>query len=207
MKKILISTLLLFLIFTIPVTAEQPTEEQYQINVIDKSIKAAVSLSNLVDGASGFYVAPNYILTNEHVVAAMPKPVVYTRFGACFDNEIVATNKVKDLALIKTGCKSDDYITLADKVTQGQDSYIIGDPSKIGIMALSGIVTMIKDDKTARGIFVDASVHPGSSGSALVNSDGRLIGVVVGRNERATSLAVAIHLTDVKAFLERNGIK
>jgi serine protease Do len=135
---------------------------------------------------SGVIISPDgYILTNNHVIAGADTITVTLIEGKeKYTATLVGADEKSDLAVLKIEHdKSLPAITLgdSDKVEVGDVVLAVGNPFGVGQTVTSGIVS-------ARGrgvgladyedfIQTDASINPGNSGGALVDSQGRLIGI------------------------------
>jgi serine protease Do len=133
---------------------------------------------------SGVIVSPDgYILTNNHVVNNASDIQVALNDGRQFTAKVVGTDQQTDVALIKIDADNLPALTLADsdKVEIGDVVLAIGNPFGIGQTVTKGIVSA--KDRTTSGdgdedfIQTDAAINPGNSGGALVDTDGRLVGI------------------------------
>jgi S1-C subfamily serine protease len=205
MNKIFILTLALFIILTLPAAADEPTAEQSRINAIEtaqqSTVKVMVNLSGL---ATGFFVSEDYILTSYHVVGDNKEVHVSGVRGGIFV-DVVSVDTRYDLALVKAPYKGIP-LKLAKRVVTGQDAYMTGHPKLMDTMVTSGIVSRVYNDSNKRWSIIDISAYEGSSGSPIINSDGEVIGLLKGQYEDDTSFMLAIHIDDIRRFLERNGI-
>ena len=133
---------------------------------------------------SGVIVSPDgYILTNNHVVNKTSEIQVSLNDGRQFTAKVIGTDPQTDVALIKINAENLPALTLTDssKVQIGDVVLAIGNPFGIGQTVTKGIVSA--KDRTTSGdgdedfIQTDAAINPGNSGGALVDTDGRLIGI------------------------------
>jgi len=133
---------------------------------------------------SGVIVSPDgYILTNNHVVNNASEIQVALNDGRQFTAKVIGADPQTDVALIKINADNLPALTLADsdKVEIGDVVLAIGNPFGIGQTVTKGIVSA--KDRTASGdgdedfIQTDAAINPGNSGGALVDTDGRLVGI------------------------------
>jgi serine protease Do len=125
-----------------------------------------------------------YILTNNHVVDGAEELKVALQDGREFKAKVVGRDPKSDLAVIKIDASSLPAVAMADsdKVEVGDVVLAIGNPFGIGQTVTTGIVSA-----TGRGgalgldyedfIQTDAAINPGNSGGALVDAEGRLIGI------------------------------
>jgi serine protease Do len=133
---------------------------------------------------SGVIASPDgYILTNNHVVNNASEIQVALNDGRQFTAKVVGTDPQTDVALIKINAENLPALTLADsdKVEIGDVVLAIGNPFGVGQTVTKGIVSA--KDRTTSGegdedfIQTDAAINPGNSGGALVDTDGRLVGI------------------------------
>jgi len=124
-----------------------------------------------------------YILTNNHVVDGADEVKVALQDGREFTAKVIGRDPKSDIAVIKIDAKDLPAVPLADseKVEVGDVVLAIGNPFGIGQTVTTGIVSA-----TGRGnmgldyedfIQTDAAINPGNSGGALVDAEGRLIGI------------------------------
>ena len=127
-----------------------------------------------------------YILTNNHVVENADTIKVTLSDGREFNAKVVGRDPKTDVAVIKIDGKDLPFITLADsdKTEVGDVCLAIGNPFGIGQTVTKGIVSAMGRSSIGVGtddyedfIQTDAAINPGNSGGALVDAEGRLIGI------------------------------
>ncbi|MEM9445815.1 MAG: Do family serine endopeptidase [Verrucomicrobiota bacterium] len=138
---------------------------------------------------SGVIVSSDgYILTNHHVVAEADEIKVHLQDGTEreLDATLVGSDPHTDIAVLKLD--SDELPTSilgnSDHVEVGDIVLAIGNPFDVGQTVTMGIVSA-KGKKQALGgdityqdfIQTDASINPGNSGGALVDAQGRVVGI------------------------------
>lgn len=124
-----------------------------------------------------------YILTNSHVVRGADTIKVTLGDGRELTAKVVGSDPQSDLAVIKVDAKSLPAITFADsdKLEVGDLVLAIGNPFGIGQTVTSGMVSGL--GRATLGldyedfIQTDAAINPGNSGGALVDAEGRLVGI------------------------------
>ena len=135
-------------------------------------------------GSGVIVTKDGYILTNNHVVDGASEVTVALTDGREFTAKVVGRDAKTDIAVVKI--KADDLPVVAladsDKVEVGDVVLAVGNPFGVGQTVTKGIVSA-----TERGgvgiedyenfIQTDAAINPGNSGGALVDIDGRLIGI------------------------------
>jgi serine protease Do len=135
-------------------------------------------------GSGVIISADGYIATNNHVVAGADEVTVTLDDGRELKARVVGRDPQTDIAVIKVTAKDLPAVTFADSngIEVGDRVLAIGNPFGIGETVTSGIVSA-KGRRPGLGLdyedFVqtDAAINPGNSGGALVDMDGRLIGI------------------------------
>ena len=133
----------------------------------------------IIDGQLG------YIITNAHVIDRADEIKVFSKDGEEYDAEVLGSDKGTDLALIKIiSDKTLPEIKLgdSDSVRVGDSVVAIGAPFGLSQTVTSGIISALgRPQMTADGfgemIQTDAAINPGNSGGALINLEGKLIGI------------------------------
>ena len=145
---------------------------------------------------SGFIVSPDgYILTNHHVVADATEIVVTLMDGRQLPAELVQTDEVTDLAVLKIDAEDLPTAPLgnSDDILIGEWAIAIGNPfgylladrnPSVTVGVVSAIGRDVRPDPGEGGaqvwsgmIQTDAAINPGNSGGPLVNAAGEVIGV------------------------------
>jgi len=133
---------------------------------------------------SGVIVSKDgYILTNNHVVENADDVTVTLNDGREYSAKVVGKDPKSDIAVVKIDARDLPAIELADsdKIEVGDVVLAVGNPFGVGQTVTTGIISA-----TGRGslgldyedmIQTDAAINPGNSGGALVDADGRLIGI------------------------------
>lgn len=142
---------------------------------------------------SGVIMNPNgYIVTNYHVVQNSHKISVYLNNGKKYKAKLIGYDTYTDLAILKIKESKLPYIKAMDandKLMLGETAIAIGNP--LGSLKSDKKPTVTKGVVSAIGrefklesdiqyidmIQTDASINPGNSGGALINADGKLIGI------------------------------
>ena len=147
------------------------------------------------EGSGIIYSSDGYIITNYHVIEsaatnASSKIEVYLASNTekPIQASIVGYNISNDLAVIKIAATNLPAIELGDaeKLNVGQFVAAIGSPGGLEFMGsvtygiISGLNRVISDNSTGDKVYLiqtDAAINPGNSGGALVDINGKLIGV------------------------------
>ena len=134
-------------------------------------------------GSGVIVSADGYILTNNHVVNNASEIQVALSDGRQFNAKVIGTDPKTDVALIKIKAENLPALKLtdSDKVEIGDVVLAIGNPFGIGQTVTEGIVSTknraTSGDMDEDFIQTDAAINPGNSGGALVDTEGRLVGI------------------------------
>jgi serine protease Do len=147
---------------------------------------------------SGFIITrEGLVITNEHVVRAAAEVVVTLPDGREFDADVVGSDEVNDLALLRIRVPAGEAplpvapLGNSDGLMIGEWVIAIGNPfgfllSNPEPSVSAGVVSAIGRNIVGMGgqrsysldlIQTDASINPGNSGGALVNALGEVVGV------------------------------
>lgn len=171
---------------------------EYTVNT--QSFFGRSSSSTATASGSGIIISEDgYILTNNHVVSSSSSEsnsyyqitdagkVTVTLFGdeTEYEAKIVGQDEQTDLAVIKiekTGLTKAEFAD-SDSVKVGEFAMAVGNPVNMNSTVTTGIVSAVNrkitdsDGKTYTCIQTDAAINSGNSGGALVNSEGKVIGI------------------------------
>lgn len=156
------------------------------------------STSVATASGSGIIISEDgYILTNNHVVDSASSSTYYsisdatsikvTIFGTDeeYEAKIVGKDSQTDLAVLKVEAEGLTAAEFADsdKVKIGEFAMAVGNPLDLGLTITCGIVSAVNREVTDSDgnkytcIQTDAAINSGNSGGALVNSEGKVIGI------------------------------
>ena len=138
---------------------------------------------------SGVIVSSDgYIVTNNHVVDGASEVSVTLNNRRNYTAKVIGTDPNTDLALIKIEGKDLSVMTIgnSDEAKLGQWVLAIGYPLNLDVTVTQGIISaksrnigINRQGSAPVEAFIqtDAAVNPGSSGGALVNTNGELVGI------------------------------
>ncbi len=190
-----------------PANAAQPTITDV-VTMLDQATVLIVAGDGVrkMGSGSGFFIGPDLIVTNRHVVEASPKGhviVVNKALGGARKGKVIATSAnsnlgEQDYALIKMmGDPFSHHLSLSKSGAKGQQIYAAGYPSIFmetdehflkllagmataapDMVLTQGIVTVLQDSPSGnRMVLHSADISPGNSGGPLADKCGRVIGV------------------------------
>ncbi len=194
---------------------------QIEYNVTSMfSIFGGNQTSTATATGSGIIISDDgYILTNNHVVSSSEAEAYYQVSEATkitvtlfnddtqYDATIVGTDEETDLAVIKidaTGLTKAEFAD-SDSIKVGEFAMAVGSPLGLQSTITCGVVSAVNrevtdsDGKTYTLIQTDAAINAGNSGGALVNSEGKVIGVntlkLTGEDVEGMGFAIPINST------------
>jgi len=162
---------------------------------------------------SGVIVSPSgYILTNNHVVEGADDIEVILNDTRKAKAKIIGTDPETDLAILKIELDKLPVIVLgsSDTAQVGDPVLAIGNPFGVGQTVTSGIVSALGRNQLGINTFenfiqTDAAINPGNSGGALVDTQGRLLGIntaIYSRSGGSMGIGFAIPVSTGKQVLE-----
>jgi len=168
---------------------------------------------------SGVIVSEDgYILTNNHVVEGADEDGVRVALAdgkTKYDAKVVGKDSRTDVAVLKIEAKNLPAITIAnsDQLEVGDVVLAIGNPFNVGQSVTMGIVSGVGRGTGILGeggyedfIQTDAAINPGNSGGALVDAEGRLIGInqsIVSRTGGNNGIGFAIPINLARSVMDR----
>jgi putative serine protease PepD len=137
-------------------------------------------------GSGVVYDDDGHILTAAHVLDGASQLRVRLADGTLIAAEIIGTNEATDVGVIKIDPPADlvpATLGVDTEVSVGQLAVAVGSPFGLEQTVTSGIVSALDRPVETEGssivgmIQTDASINPGNSGGALVDRNGRIIGI------------------------------
>jgi serine protease Do len=159
---------------------------------------------------SGVMLDPHgLIVTNEHLISkAVTIKVKFTNRQE-YEANVIAADPELDMALLKIDDKKDFPFLPVNKKTVrvGERAIVIGNPYGLSSSVTTGVISAlgrnlrINNKIYANLIQTDAAINPGSSGGALLDAQGNLIGIVTAIYEEGKGIGFAIPIEDVMTML------
>lgn len=151
---------------------------------------------------SGFVAfQDNILVTNYHVIENAFKVEAVSEDDDIYSLEkVIAFDKEKDLALLKFSDSTHlNVLELLDssKILKGTEVIAIGSPLGLKNTVSTGVVSSIRDDNGREVIQITAPISSGSSGGALINKKGKIIGVTYAGIEEGQNINLAIPANDI----------
>lgn len=202
----------------------KPQNNNFYYDGQDKTTEELAQLSNsvvlintyddkgepLAQGSGVVISEDGLIVTNLHVLSDS------TYIGVIFEDmeegyelatiNILNADEEKDLALIKLHLDDTVPIRLGDSddIIKGEKVIAIGNPYGLENTISDGIISGIRDMEGIEIIQTTTPISPGSSGGALLNMKGELLGITSMTNAEGQSLNFAIPTKYVEALLQED---
>ncbi len=166
-------------------------------------------------GSGVIYTPDGYIITNNHVVEFADELMVTLSDNRKFKAKLIGRDEKTDMALIKIEAHNLPTLQLADSDNAkiGEWVLAVGNPFNLtstvtaGIISAKGRSINLIGGNTALESFIqtDAAVNPGNSGGALVDAEGRLLGIntaIASRNGSFQGYSFAIPVNLMKRIVD-----
>ena len=171
---------------------------EYNVNSLITMFGKQSQTSTATASGSGIIISDDgYILTNNHIVSTSSSESYYEVSAATkvtvtlfndtteYEAKIIGTDDQTDLAVIKiekTGLTKAEFAD-SDNIKVGEFAMAVGNPLNMQSSITCGVISAVNreitdsDGKKFTLIQTDAAINSGNSGGALVNSEGKVIGI------------------------------
>lgn len=167
-----------------------PAQVYQMLNESVVGIRVYNDAGQIGDASGVIYSKDGYIVTNDHIYSDIgaPKFKVFTHDGTEYNAVYVAGDTVSDLAVLKIENGKNFKVAEfgnSEQLINGESVVAIGRPNDAtdnssitsGIISLKRRRVKTTSSYTASLIQTDSAINPGSSGGALVNMYGQVIGI------------------------------
>ena len=171
---------------------------EYSVNSLLSMFGSKGQSTTATATGSGIIISDDgYILTNNHIVATSSSESYYEVSEATkltvtlfndeteYEAKIIGTDEQTDLAVIKiekTGLSKAEFAD-SDSIKVGEFAMAVGNPLGMESSITCGVISAVNrevtdsDGKKYNLIQTDAAINSGNSGGALVNSEGKVVGI------------------------------
>jgi S1-C subfamily serine protease len=176
-------------------------------DLVSRVSPAVVTVEAGSGRGSGFFVAPDTILTNVHVVTSNTSVTVRRPDGSTTSARVEAQSAPFDIAVLKVANPlADQPIVLMGSIAGarvGQEVIAIGTPLGFLQNTVSrGIVSALREVDGATMIQTDAAINPGNSGGPLLDRAGLVIGIIKSGYNGRNGLSFAVAIDHARAVLD-----
>ena len=162
------------------------------VNIDTKKTHAVFLLGRFDEPGAGSGIIldkEGHILTNHHVIANVDAATITLFNGEAYDAKLVGYDHITDLAVIHIPAPPEVLFPIhfgdSSKLLVGQQIFAIGNPFGLERTMTGGLISSLNRSMPSRVegrsirelIQIDAAINPGNSGGALLDTQGRLIGI------------------------------
>jgi len=187
---------------TVPAVAPSSLED-----VVGRVMSAVVRVETSSGTGSGFFVAPDTLLTNVHVVENNLTVTIRRPDGATASARVATTAPDFDIAVLKVSNPLPNQVTIPlgsiATTRVGQEVIAIGSP--LGMLqntVTRGIVSGVRRVGSATLVQTDAALNPGNSGGPLLDRNGTAVGVNTMGFRGTQGLNFAVSIDHARAVLD-----
>ena len=196
---------------------------RYQTTKIEDSRKTDARMESVVRifvskaSGSGFFVAPDLVLTNHHVVENQKLVEMKLSNGLETFGRVEASDVRLDLALVRVQARGKPVrIFDGQRLDLGATVEVIGHPKGYEFSVTRGVVSAVREHRSAMGVGgkpvrfvqIDAATSPGNSGGPVFMGDSVIAVVDWGDNRPGSeNLNFAIHYSEVLEWLREKNIQ
>lgn len=155
---------------------------------------------------TGFVISPGRVLTNAHVVAGVPNPVVATQTQGALPARVVFFDPAKDLAILAVDSLDATPLPTAPTVGEGTPAafagYPLGGPLQLrpATVRTSGPM-MVPETSGGASSLLDVyqlagNVQSGNSGGPLLDAAGNVVGVIFAKATTAANVGFALTMEE-----------
>lgn len=188
-----------------------------QVDLDDPALTTAASSVVRVSGnayacgqgqtGSGFVIAQHRIITNAHVVAGLDSVVIEVPGERGHSGTVTYMDPVADLAVISVESLAAAPLELAEPLPRGADAVFQGFPgggdftSQPARVLADGPVTFVGGG-SRDVISLAADVREGNSGGPLLTMDGKVAGVIFGKEQTIANVGYAVPLASLRTVAD-----
>ncbi len=190
-----------------PARHDAPLSAASLEDVISDAMPAVVLIETAEGRGSGFYVKPDTLLTNVHVVGSNSSVRVRKMDGTVLNARVETKADAFDIAVLKTTNPSPTQVLIplgsTSNLRVGQETIAIG--SALGMLkntVTRGIVSAVRHSGSATLVQTDAAVNPGNSGGPLLDRSGWAIGITTMGYKNTQGLNFAVGIEHAQALLD-----
>ncbi|OGU36911.1 MAG: hypothetical protein A2315_02710 [Ignavibacteria bacterium RIFOXYB2_FULL_35_12] len=202
--KIILYLFVILFFYSSDIYNQTLTAEQIYKKVTDAVvvIHAYDENNELVKQGSGVVLNDKgYVVTNYHVLEGCDRLEILHNKEIVPYVDIIGIDVEKDILILKIKAKKFPAIKIGDskKINIGQRVYAIGSPLGFENTISEGIISGLRSYEEYEKSFIQitASISSGSSGGAIVNDKGELIGISTLTSKEGQNLNFAIPIGDV----------
>jgi serine protease Do len=172
---------------TTPPAPAAPDPAAGYVELVERVSPSVVTVRTDGGLGSGVVLRPDVVVTNAHVVGPAPDVTIVFADGMRSPGTVLATDTVTDLAVVRTQRTDLPVLEFRTELPKpGEPAVAIGSPLGFQNSVTAGIISGLHRDIPGSAaqtaslvdlIQTDASISPGNSGGALLDANGRVVGI------------------------------
>jgi S1-C subfamily serine protease len=176
-------------------------------DVISHAMPALVRVETASGFGSGFFITPDTMLTNVHVVGGNTTVSIRRPDGTTLTAHVDITAPELDIAVLRISSPDPNQPTLpmgsGAHARAGQEVIALGTPLGLQNTVTRGIVSAVREVGGLTFVQTDAAINPGNSGGPLLDRSGHVIGITTlsMQSSVAQGLSFAIAIEHAQALL------
>lgn len=163
---------------------------------------------------TGFVFASDRVLTNAHVVAGISEPSVTTQDGRVLSGNVVYFDSVADIAVLAVPELGLEPLEFGKDLGRGDTAAFLGYPGGGSFRAMGAVVESLStisiqniygaEPAPLRIYQLAGDVEQGNSGGPLLDSSGRVVGMVFAKAKGGAEVGYALALDEINAALDKS---
>jgi S1-C subfamily serine protease len=176
-------------------------------DVVSRAMPALVRVESPEGFGSGFFIAPETIVTNAHVVGSHSSVTIRRTDGRTTPARVETSAPEFDIAIMRIGNPDPHQATLTMgsgvNARAGQEIIALGTPLGLQNTVTRGIVSAVREVGGVTLVQTDAAINPGNSGGPLLDRAGAVIAIATMRIGSATAqgLSFGVAIEHVNSLL------
>jgi S1-C subfamily serine protease len=159
------------------------------------------------EGTAIAVLPDGFLATALHVVDRATEITIKLHDGRRLKAQFVAGDAATDIALLRVS-KEFPVLALAPEPSLGAEACAVGNQFGLGLSVTCGVVSATRRTSTGFNpiedfVQTDATVNPGSSGGALIDDQGRLIGMLSAIFTKGSDADIGVNFAVSSALLMR----
>ena len=206
---------IIFLLITFLATSSTIASASLGKNIYQKSINSLVYIEaydngdRLISQGSGFFIEKNKVVTNFHVIKNSTYLLMYNidgKFTIC--DKVYTYDIEKDIAILQSNAQSIPLkIKYKDNPSIGDNIFVISSPRGFKFTISDGILSGNRKINNVNLYQMTAPISPGSSGGAVFDDNGNVIGIASSYFKDGQNINFSIPIIYTKDLIKHNGLK